>query len=95
MKFNTSNPINKEERNVNAMIARYQRSRSDYSKNKAVAYIKENWGAIGEDFHKAAYWVFGRETFVKVALCRPVSHNLERVERLILIEQEEAGFYDI
>lgn len=95
MKFNITKTTNTAEHNAKVLILRFQRSRSEASGNKAIAYIKENWASIGEDFRKAAYWVFGRETFVKIALAQPVSYNLEKVERLILIDQEEAGFYDV
>lgn len=89
MTFNTNSPTNKEERNLNILIARFQKSQSNVAKSRAVGYAKANWEALGDDFCKACYWVFGRITFVKEGMARPASANLERVERLIMVRQEE------
>ena len=94
MTFNTSNLTTPAERNLNILLSRYQTTRSNYSKQKAIAYARQNWKEIGEDFKKACYWVFGRGTFVETAQ-KTVSENLERVERLILIRQENSGVYDV
>jgi len=95
MTFNTNNPTNTTEKNFNVLVARFQKTRSDYSETKAVDFAKANWAELGEDFHKAAYWVFGRETFVKTP--RGFCPRAAYVENLILVEQEEnhEDIYDV
>ena len=95
MNFNTSKPTNKEERNLNIYIARFQKSQSEVAKYLAIEYAKANWKALGDDFVKACYWVFGRCVFVKNGMNKVVSEKEERAERSILIRQENAGFCDV